>query len=74
MKIYKMDTSRWHIVRIIFLVASLFVAISIVLSVVTGNQVWLLLAGVVALMQFIFAFVGYCPLAIVLDKMGVPKS
>lgn len=69
-----MDTSTWHIVRIIFLVASLVVTISIVLSVATENQYWLLLAGVVALMQFVFALIGYCPLAIALDKIGVPKS
>ncbi len=74
MKIYKMDTSSWHIVRVIFLIASFFIAISIVLAVVTGYQFWLLLAGVVALMQFVFALVGYCPLAIALDKIGVPKS
>ncbi len=69
-----MDTSRWHIVRVIFLIASLFITLSIVLSVITGEQLWLLLAGVVALMQFVFAIVGYCPLAIALHKIGVPKS
>jgi len=74
MKIYKIDTSRWHIVRILFLVASLLVTASLALFFATGQELWLLLAAFVSLMQFASSLFGYCPLAILLDKMGIPRS
>lgn len=73
MSLFKLDTSRWYIVRVIFVLAALFVMTSIAFTVITGNLWWLALAGLVALMQLIFAFTGYCPAAIILDKLGVSR-
>lgn len=74
MKTYKMDTSHWHIIRVVILVASILVATSITLAFLTGDQLWLLLAAFIALAQIIFSLTGYCTLAILLKKAGVPEA
>ncbi len=74
MSVFKLETNRWHIVRVVFLLASVLTFASVCLTVYTGSLWWLALAGFVAIMQFIFAITGYCPSAIILDKLGVPRK
>ena len=73
MSLYKLDTSRWYIVRVIFVLAGMLVLASLVLAFVTGSAWWLALAGLVGMMQIIFALTGYCPAAIILDTLGVAR-
>ena len=74
MSVFKLDTSRWHVVRIVFLLASVLIFTSLALTFWTANVWWLAIAGFVALMQMIFAFTGYCLAAIIIDKLGASKN
>ncbi len=56
--------------RIVLAAAGLFILISLALSYFTGNQLWLLLTAFVGLNLFQAAFTGFCPLAMILKKMG----
>ncbi|MCF7917585.1 DUF2892 domain-containing protein [Candidatus Gracilibacteria bacterium] len=56
--------------RIIFLFAGSVIALSTGLAFFFDVR-WLAVTGFVGFMQIIFAVTGYCPLAIILDKMGV---
>jgi len=71
---YTLDTSHWHIVRIVFILAGILVLSSLALAVYTGALAWLLIAGLVGFMQIVFALTGICPLALVLDAWGVSRS
>lgn len=73
MGIFRLDTSKWYIVRVVFVLAGTLVLTSVGLTLVTGTVWWLALAGLVGVMQLIFAFTGYCPAAIVLDKVGIAR-
>jgi hypothetical protein len=59
-----------NIERIVFAVAGFFILLSVGLSYVTGNQLWLLFTGFVGLNLLQSAFTGFCPLAIILKKVG----
>ncbi len=71
---YKLKTSSWYIVRILFVVAPTLTIISITATIFYNNSAWLFIAVFVSIMQLLFAFTGYCPMAIILDKAGVRKS
>lgn len=73
MSLYKLDTSRWYIVRVVFVLAGTLVLASLALTLLTGSLWWLALVGLVGMMQIIFALTGYCPAAIVLDKLGIAR-
>ncbi len=56
--------------RIILAFAGVVILISVILAYLTGNQLWLLLTGFVGLNLIQSAFTGFCPLALILKKMG----
>jgi hypothetical protein len=56
--------------RIVLAFAGSMVLLSIALSLVVSPW-WLILAGFVGLNLFQSAFTGFCPLAIILKKLGV---
>ncbi|MFZ1538112.1 MAG: DUF2892 domain-containing protein [Chromatiaceae bacterium] len=56
--------------RIILAFAGIVILISVVLAYMTGNQLWLLLTGFVGLNLLQSAFTGFCPLALILKKLG----
>ncbi|MCC7278606.1 MAG: DUF2892 domain-containing protein [Chromatiaceae bacterium] len=56
--------------RIILAFAGVVILISVILAYLTGNQLWLLLTGFVGLNLLQSAFTGFCPLALILKKMG----
>lgn len=56
--------------RIILAFAGIFILISVILAYLTGNQLWLLLTGFVGLNLLQSAFTGFCPLALILKKLG----
>ncbi len=59
-----------NIDRFVFLFAGFMVWVSLGLSWAFGGW-WLLLAAFVGLNMMQAAFTGFCPLAIVLKKMGI---
>lgn len=70
MAIYKQNTQTWYLERIIYLCAGTFVLTSILLGFkVSANFFYF--TGLVGIMQIIFALTGFCPLAIILNKLGV---
>ncbi len=60
--------------RIVLAVAGTFVLVTVLLSYLTGNQVWLLLTAFVGLNLLQSAFTGFCPLAVILKKLGKPSG
>ena len=56
--------------RIILAFAGIVILISVLLAYMTGNQLWLLLTGFVGLNLLQSAFTGFCPLALILKKLG----
>jgi len=56
--------------RIVLAVAGFMVVLSAVLVYTTGNNLWLLLTAFVGLNLLQSAFTGFCPLALILKKMG----
>ena len=56
--------------RIILAFAGVVILISVILAYLTGNQLWLLLTGFVGLNLLQSAFTGFCPLALILRKLG----
>lgn len=69
-KIYKMNTNGWHIERILYLFSGSLVFGSILVSYLTDNNNWLLLTLFVSVMLINFGITGYCPAAIILQKLG----
>lgn len=72
-KIYKQNTDNWYLERIIFLVAGIFIVISVVL-VLGGFSGWLYFTFLVGIMLINFSLFGYCPMAILLSKNGVKEK
>lgn len=60
--------------RIVLAVAGTFVLVTVLLSYLTGNQFWLLLTAFVGLNLLQSAFTGFCPLAVILKKLGKPSG
>jgi len=56
--------------RIVLAVAGFFILLSVGLSYATDNQLWLLFTAFVGLNLLQSAFTGFCPLAIILKKIG----
>lgn len=70
---FKLDTSHWYVVRASFLLGGLLILIASAL-VLLLSEWWILLAAFVALMFVLFALTGYCPGAILMHKLGVPRE
>ena len=60
--------------RIVLAVAGTFVLVTVLLSYLTGNLLWLLLTAFVGLNLLQSAFTGFCPLAVILKKLGKPSG
>lgn len=72
-KCYRLDMSHWTIQRAVYLVGGSFVAISSILALLV-NEKWLYFTLFVGVMFINFALTGYCPMAIILDKLGVKRQ
>lgn len=59
--------------RIVFAFAGAMVLISLLLAYFVSPY-WLVLAGLVGLNLFQAAFTGFCPLAMVLKRVGCPAG
>jgi hypothetical protein len=67
--IYRLDTRRWHVNRVVYLIGGILVFISSVL-VLTLDVKWIYFNIFIGLMFINFSISGYCPMAIILDKLG----
>lgn len=72
-KIYKQDTNNWYLERIVFLVAGIFTIFSLGI-VFLGYYRFIYFTFFVGLMLINFAVTGYCPMAIILDKLKVKSK
>ncbi len=66
---YIADTSKWYLERLIRLIGGFFVFVSVVLGYVV-HPGWFLFTGLVGFMLMIFALTGFCPMSIILHKLG----
>ena len=67
--IYRIETNNWYIERIIFLVAGILILTGVILSLLVNSN-WLILVVLVGVMMVVFSITGYCPMAILLHKIG----
>ncbi|MEO1784650.1 DUF2892 domain-containing protein [Thermodesulfobium sp. 4217-1] len=66
-------TDNWYLERIIFLIAGLFILISLALGLL-WSPYWFILTFLVGINLIIFALTGFCIMANILYKFGVkPK-
>ncbi len=69
---YRIATDRWYIQRTVYLVGGLFVALGTALGLWVHPH-WHYFVLFVGVMFMNFALSGYCPMAILLDKLGIPR-
>ncbi|MFA5962139.1 MAG: DUF2892 domain-containing protein [Parcubacteria group bacterium] len=69
-KIYRQETDRWYVERIVFLIAGIFVVLSEVMS-LAGHPNFRYFTLLVGAMLINFSLTGYCPLAVIVAKFGV---
>jgi hypothetical protein len=65
--------SRMNIDRFVLAFAGFMVLLSLLLATLVSPW-WLLLAGFVGLNMFQAAFTGFCPLAMILRRVGLPSG
>jgi hypothetical protein len=66
---YKAQTDRWYLERIIWLIAGVFALASAVFAWV-WSPYWLILTGLVGVNLIVFAFTGFCLMANIVYKLG----
>ncbi len=66
--IYRLNTSKWFLERIIILIGGILIILGFILA-WTINQNFIYLALFIGIMITNFTLTGYCPLAIILKKM-----
>ncbi|MCC5816430.1 MAG: DUF2892 domain-containing protein [Leptospira sp.] len=67
------STKSWYIERIVWLVAGIFVLASLALT-HYHSQYWMILTGLVGLNLTILSLTGFCPMTVILGKLGVPAK
>lgn len=64
-----LDTSRWSLHRMTFLIAGIFVLGSVLLGMFFDIRAFYF-TGFVGCMQIFYALTGYCPMAMMLKRCG----
>ena len=67
---YLAKTDKWYLERVIWLVAGIFILLSLALAYFISPY-WLILTALVGINLIIFAFTGFCIMANLLVKLGV---
>lgn len=67
-KIYRLPTHAWTVERSVFLVAGVFIFLSVLLG-YHHHPYWFYFTGLVGLMMIFFSLTGWCPMAIILQKI-----
>ena len=72
-KHYRLCVGYWHIPRAVYLIGGIFVFGSALLALYI-DQRWLYFTLFVGFMLMSFAVTGYCPMALMLDKIGLRRK
>ncbi len=72
-KTYRLCIGYWHIPRIVYLIGGVFVFGSVLLALFIDER-WLYFTLFVGFMFVSFAITGYCPMALMLDKLGFKRK
>lgn len=70
---YKLDTNGWSVERAVFLGAGVFVLGSVIFG-FTISGYWFYFTAFVGGMLINFSLTGWCPMAILFDKLGLEKG
>jgi len=70
---YIADTKSWYMERIVRLIAGLLVLVSLGLALLVSEW-FLLLAFLVGFNLTVFALTGFCPMTVMLHKLGVREK
>lgn len=66
---YIAKTDKWYLERVIWLIAGIFILLSLILAYFISPY-WLVLTALVGLNLIVFAFTGFCIMANLLVKLG----
>ncbi|MBL0956089.1 MAG: DUF2892 domain-containing protein [Leptospira sp.] len=67
------STKTWYLERLVFLIAGVFSLVGVSLGTYVSPW-WFLLNLLVGMNLVVFSTIGFCPMAILLNKLGVePK-
>ncbi len=72
-KVFKLNTEYWYTERIVYLVGGAFVFVSVLLGIILDSR-WLYFSLFVGFMFMNFAITGYCPMAILVDKLRARRK
>ena len=72
-KHYRLCVGYWHIPRSVYFIGGLFIFGAILLAMFV-NEKWLYFALFVSFLFMSFALTGYCPMALILDKLGLRRE
>ena len=67
------STRTWHVERVLFLIAGLVTLTGVALSAFVSPW-FLLLPTLVGANQLLMVTVGWCPMSLLLKRLGVPAS
>jgi len=70
---YTAKTDKWYLGRVIFLIAGIFILLSLVLTFFVSKY-WLILTTLVGLSLITFALTGFCTMANILIKFGLKSK
>lgn len=70
---YLAKTDKWYLERVIWLVAGIFILLSLALAYFISPY-WLILTALVGINLIIFAFTGFCIMANILVKFGIKSG
>jgi hypothetical protein len=70
---YLASTEKWYLERVIWLIAGTVVLSSLLLGIFV-NSYWFILTSLAGFNMIIFSLTGFCPMAIILHKLGVPEK
>ena len=70
---YLAKTDKWYLERVIWLVAGIFILLSLALAYFISPY-WLILTALVGINLIIFAFTGFCIMANILVKVGIKSG
>jgi hypothetical protein len=72
-KHYRLCVGYWHIPRAIYFIGGLFIFGSALLALLVDER-WLYFTLFVSFLFMSFAITGYCPMALMLDKLGLRRE
>ncbi len=72
-KTYRLCIGYWHIPRAVYFVGGALVFGSAILA-LTVDEKWLYFTLFVGFMFMSFAATGYCPMALIMDKLGLRRE